>query len=258
MKRAIIIFMALLFVMSTISVAALTASEAKDVWFDKRDVRFEKNSEHKQAKLTYANDKSSENSKAVVDTGKDLFSAGLDEVEAWLVWKNIEASEDDRIPQHMKDTIDEDVNKNLEKVEKLRDDVDGISSQIELGIAALAMGGKYFELVTDVARNTGLVWSHIGNARADKIEEFHDKILVYAEEAGNEAAIEKLNTVTSELEIARRNIDNAEDTYELVEIGKMPMLKFAEGNNYLRAAQTNLISALSNVNQAYGLVLRGE
>ena len=47
-----------------------------------------------------------------------------------------------------------------------------VETRLELGITFLQMIGKYVELLTDVARNAGMVWVHIGNTRADTIADY--------------------------------------------------------------------------------------
>lgn len=257
MKRLTTMFIVLaLLLVQVVAVSALTAGEAKDDWLDLKEERMELDAVHKSAKLDYAADKTPENAEAVVDTGKDLLNTALDEAEAWLVWKEIEAEEDDRVPQYMKDTVSEDVNTNLEKIDVLREDVDAVTTQLELGIVALKMIGKYFELLADVARDTGLMWVHIGNSQAEKIADYEAQLRETAEEIGDDEAMEHLDLALDELEIAKRNIDNAEDTYDLVRIPGTPLIKFAEGNNYLRAARSNLLGANMHLNHAYQALVR--
>ena len=257
MKKATIIFLVLaLLLVQVVAVSALTAGEAKDDWLDLKEERMELDAVHKSAKLDYAADKTSENAEAVVDTGKDLLNTALDEAEAWLVWKEIEAEEDDRVPQHMKNVVSEDVNKNIEKIGVLREDVDAVTNQFELGVVAIKMIGKYFELLADVARDTGLMWVHIGTSQADKIADYEEKLRETAEEIGDEEAIEHLDRALDELKIAKRNIENAEDTYDLVRMPGTPLVKFAEGNNYLRAARSNLLAANMHLGHAYNFLVR--
>jgi len=65
-----------------------------------------------------------------------------------------------------------------------------------------------------------------------------------------------LEKAREELDIGERNIENADMTYDRVEVPGKPFLKFAEGNNYLRAAKVNLISANGYLNQAYRAMVR--
>ena len=67
----------------------------------------------------------------------------------------------------------------------------------------------------------------------------------------NEDILEYLDTAKSDLESAARNVDNAEAAYEQVVIPGMPLIKFAEGNNYLKVARTNMLSAHRNLNSAF-------
>jgi len=117
------------------------------------------------------------------------------------------------------------------------------------------MIGKYIELISDVARNSGHVWVFITNEYADKIETYEDSLRSTAEKLDdNQDIIEKLNLVKSELKIAKNNINNAEKTYAMVKLPGTPLIKFAEGNNYLRAAKSNLIAAQLHLHNAYNLM----
>jgi len=74
----------------------------------------------------------------------------------------------------------------------------------------------------------------------------------------NADIIEKLDLARNDLDEARSNIDNAESSYEQVVLPGTPLIKFSEGNNYLRIARTNLLSGHNNLNQAYNLMLWSE
>ena len=74
----------------------------------------------------------------------------------------------------------------------------------------------------------------------------------------NEDIIAKLDSAKDSLDEARSNVEKAEDSYEEVVLPGTPLIKFAEGNNYMRTARTNLLSAHSDLNQAYRMMVRGE
>lgn len=258
-KTATALFLIILILMQSTAVAALTAIEAKKEWRDAKQVSLDKQEIHRDAKIEFAANKSEENRQEVVDTGKEVLHAALDEAEAWLVWKDLEAEENPDLPDDLKDTIHADVETNLAKIDELRTDVDGISNQIELGLVFLKIVGKYIELLTDVARDSGMILVYRANVQLDTAEDYEAKL---REEAGkiddNDAIIDKLDSVKDDLEEARSNVDKAESSYEQVVLPGTPLIKFQEGNNYLRVARTNLLSAMSNLNQAYNLMLRGE
>lgn len=257
MKKILTVFLLVcLVVLQSIAVSALTADQAKQEWRDAKQVSKEKQETHRDAKIEFAGDKSEENRQKVVDTGKDVLNAALDEVEAWLVWKELEAQENPDVPSDLKEDISDDVESNMAKIDDLREDVDGIDNQVELGLVFLKMIGKYAELLTDVARNSGKMWVHIGNTHLDIAEDIEAKLRTEAD--GNDAVIEKLDSAKDSLEEARSNVDKAEDSYLQVKLPGTPLIKFAEGNNYMRTARTNLLSAQSDLHQAYRLLLRGE
>ncbi|MBD3312982.1 hypothetical protein GF345_00910 [Candidatus Woesearchaeota archaeon] len=257
MKRVLLaVLVAVLVVFSAVSAYA-DSEDARQAWLDAKQVTREKREIHQDAKLEFAADKTDENRQAVVDTGKEFQHAILDEAEAWLEWKRIEAQENSMIPDDLKDRVIEDVAANKEKIDDLRQEVDDVTNQIELGVVSLKMIGKYFELLTDVARDTGMTWVYIADTHADKIAGFEDKLRETAEGIDdNDEIMEKLNAAQDELESARENIDKAEDTYEQVIAGGTPFIKFREGNMYLRAAKQNMLSAHANLRQAYRLIAR--
>ncbi len=229
-------------------VVAMDAGEAKQAWFDAKKHSQDMQWEHKEAKIAHADNPTDETKEEVVVTGKALMHAALDEAESWLVWKKIEAQENPLVPEDIKESIEEDVESNIETIEGLRVDVDGVENQIQLGLVFFKMVGKYAELLTDVARNSGKVWVHIGNTHADTIEAFEEKLRAVAED---EDAIGLLDKANEELESARSNINKAEDVYRKVHLPGTPLIKFSEGNNYLRAARMNLMGAHRYLNQAY-------
>lgn len=261
MKRtAFGIAMIVLLFMQIVAVSALTAGEAKQAWYESKSISIEKQAEHNKAKAEWAADKTLEKEQAVVDTGKAVLDAALDEAEAWLTWVNLEAEENPEVPEDIKQSIQDDVEANLAKIVGLRTDVDSIQTRIDLGVVFIKMVGKYLELLSDVARNTGKMWGHIGNLRIETAEEYE---AILREQAGgvqdNEEIIAKLDLAKSELEIAKQNVENAEAEYEQVRIPGMPIIKFANGNNYLNIAKGNLLSAHSYLNQAFMLMAsRGE
>ena len=136
--------------------------------------------------------------------------------------------------------------------------VDSVENRLELGLVFLKMVGKYLELLADVARNTGFVWVHIANTYADTVEDYEAQLREAAQSiTENEGIIEKLDEALNDLESARENIDNAEEEYQQVIIPGTPILKFSNGNQFLRIAKNDLISAQANLKQAFRL-LAGE
>ena len=157
---------AMLFTQATAVLAIESGS--KQAWLSAKQATKTADAAHRQAKLDYATNKTPENEQKVIDTGKTLLQNGLNEVEEWLLWKNTEAEEDSRVPDSIKNAIASDVEKNLAKIENFRTEVDGVTSQFQLGVVFLKMIGAYLELLTDVARNTGAMWVNIGNNLLDE------------------------------------------------------------------------------------------
>ncbi|WP_340818853.1 hypothetical protein [Methanolobus sp. WCC4] len=257
-SAALSLFILALVLLQPLAAAASTASEAKQDWFDAKERSMDAQEAHREAKIAWAVDKTDENNQAVIDTGKDALNAALDEAEAWLIWKDLEAGENPVIPDELKEDIHNDVDINLQKIEGLREDVDAVENRLDLGLVFLKMVGSYMELMTDVARNSGNMWVHIADTKADTAEEFETKLREVAEDMDdNEGIIEKLDMAKAEIESARENIDNAEDEYEQVVLPGTPLVKFSNGNNYLRIAKGNLISAHGHLNQAYTMIVTG-
>lgn len=259
LKKAIIAsFLVFMLLLQPVAVSALTESEAKQAWRDAKRISQEKQQLYRDAQIQYAGNKSAENNQKVIDTGKEALHAALNEAEAWLKWKDIEAQGNPDIPADLKATISADVATNLAKIDELRKDVDKISNQVELGIVFLKMVGKYLELLTDVARDYGKILVSIGNTYIAKAEDYESKLRAEAIKINNNTAIlEKLDRAKADLNEARSNVNKAKASYEQVVLPGTPLIKFTEGNNYLRVARTNLLSAHSNLNQAYNLMLRG-
>jgi hypothetical protein len=253
LRKKIQLFLVLtLLFMQPFTVFALTSGEAKQDWYDAKEASRDAQEEHRDAKVAWVADKTDENNEEVIETGKTALHAALDEVEAWLIWRNLEVEENPEIPDDLKQAIQEDVSANLGKIDELREDVDGVESQLGLGLVFLKMVGKYLELLTDVARNTGLVWVHIGSSYADTVEEYETELRDVAEGlAENEDILELLDQARDELDEARSNIENAEEKYLDVVLPGRPLVSFSNGNQYLRLAKNNLLTAHSYLNEAY-------
>ncbi len=253
MKKTMIMFAILLSALLMLqSVSAMSAGEARVEWKDLKRVSQDKKDIHNEAKSDFAIDKSEENRERVVETGKDLLHSALDEAEAWLKWKDLEAEENPEVPSDIKQDIFEDVETNLVKINDLRSDVDAVNNQIELGLTFLKMVGKYFELLADVMRDSGKMWAYIAESHADKIEEFELKLRV----SEDPEVQSLLDDARDELQTARENIDRAEQAYAEVKLPGKPLIKFSEGNNYLRSARANMLAAHSSLDQAYREMVR--
>lgn len=257
-SRFIASLMLILILMQPLALAASSTSEAKQDWLDAKQESLKAQETHRKAKVTWAADQTPENNQIVIDTGKEALHAALNEVEAWLLWKDLEAKENSDIPDELKQSISADVDNNLQKIDELRGDVDAVENRIQLGLVSLKMVGKYLELLTDVARNSGNMWVHIADTKADTVEHFESILREAGEDMDdNDEIIEKLDMAKAELQSARDNIDRAEAEYEQVVLPGTPLIKFSNGNNYLRIARGNLISSHGHLNQAYTMIRAG-
>jgi len=261
MKKLLLGFLLIsLLLVQAVAVSALTAAEAKDDWEDTKEESLAAQEYYQNMKVQYAGDPSDENEEDLIEAGKAVLHAALDEVEAWLIWKDQETEENGDVPEDLKEAIQTDVDDNLDVIEELREEVDDVDSRLELGIVFLKMIGKYFELLSDVSRNSGLVWVHVGNTYADNVESFEVGLRDQAEDLDdNEEIINLLDKARDELDEARNNLDEAEEAYTEIETSGQPLVKFAEGNSYLRTARANMVSAHGYLNNAYReMVSRGE
>lgn len=255
-KRILIVFLVGVVLIQPFTVLALTSTEAKQNWFEAKEASRLTQQAHRDAKLDYAADKSEENNQKVIDTGKESLLAALDEAEAWLIYVEAEIDENPKVPDSLKSTIKEDVDINLVKIDDLRIEVDEANTRLELGIVFLKMIGKYLELVTDVARNTGLVWVHVANSYADTIEDYEAQMREVANNVeDNDSVMEKLDMARDELEQARENIDSAESEYLKVVVPGSPLLSFSSGNQHLRIARNHMIEAQRVLREAYRLLV---
>jgi hypothetical protein len=237
------------------SVSALTSGEAKQTWLSAMQTRITADATYKQAQLDYAANKTPENDKKVIDTAKEVLGAALDEAAAWLKWKNEEAKESDA-PSELKVNIGKDVEKNLAKIDGLKNEVVAIKTRGEVVVVFLKMVGSYVELLTDVARNTGAVWVYMGNQIADKTADFEIKLRTTANGlVDNTAILAKLDIAKSEIDLARTQINAANTSYKLVVLPGTPLIKFAEGNSYLRQAKVNLSAATGQLQEAFNLII---
>ena len=237
-------------------VSALSAGDTKIAWQNAKVATKNAQALHRQAKLDYAADKTPENEKKVVDTAKDSLGKALDEAEAWLVWKKIDAQENPLAPQSVKDSIKTDADKNIAKIDDLREEVDGIDTQIEAVVVFLKMIVAYVELLTDVARNVGALWVHIGNDLLDEANKYEASLRDTASKmSDNSAILAKLDIAKSELSKARNNVDNSEAAYKQVKLPGNPFAKFNEGNLLLNAAKTELGLAQRELLGAYNLII---
>jgi len=236
--------------------SALTATDAKQDWLDAKQRSLDAQVAHKEAKIDWAADKTDDNNRKVIDTGKDALHAALDEAEAWLVWKQREVEENPSLPADLRASIEDDVDANLAKIDALRDEVDAIETRVDLGITFLRMVGEYLELLTYVARNSGFVWAHVAETYADTADAYEAKLRSAAEAMPDNAAIvERLDHARDEIDSARENIDNARERYGQVVLPGTPLIQFSSGNDYLRIARGDLLSAHRSMNQAYALMV---
>lgn len=237
-------------------VLALTQSGAKGVWVDAQAARVSADAEYKQAQLDYQADKTPENDQKVIDAAKKALNAALNEAEAWLVWKRVEAQEDTRVPAEIKASIESDVAKNLTKIDGLRVEVNAIQNRGQVLSVFLKMVGGYSELVTDVARNTGAMWAHIGDELSASVENFEAQLRASALKMPNNTEIlAKLDVAKSELATAKSKIELSKTAYKLVKLPGTPLVKFAEGNGYLKQARTNLLNAHTQLQNVYNSII---
>jgi len=256
MKKTFLVLLITLLLLPGV-LQATTSNQLKQDWLDAMKARIAADADHKEAKLDYASDKSDKNEQEVINTGKEVLNAALDEAQAWLEWKRLEAQENPNVPDNIQTNIETDVKTNLTKIKTLRTDVDNIDSQLTLGTTFLKMVKSYLELITDVARNSGSMWVSIGNDLIETAKTYEQKLRAAAEELPDSAEIiNKLDVAKTELKTAQNKVDFAEAVYKQVKLPGTPLIKFSEGNNYLRQAKTNLLNAQQQLEHAFNLITK--
>jgi hypothetical protein len=238
--------------------AALAESGSREDWIAAEQARLAADAEYRQALLSYQTDKTPENEEALIEAAKKAMDSALDAADAWLVWKESEAESDSRVPESIKTNISNDVAKNRAKIETLRSDVSNVQTQLQAGLVFLKLVGSYVELLADVARNTGSMWVHIGEQWVTKTEGYEADLREAAEKlSDNSAIIAKLDVAKGELATAKSKVALAKTAYEKVRLPGTPFVKFAEGNAYLRQAQTNLLNAQAQLVGVFTLIGQG-
>ncbi|MDD5340835.1 MAG: hypothetical protein PHC97_00125 [Patescibacteria group bacterium] len=257
MKKRLVTYLALILILfPLISASAQTAATYKQDWFSAQQSRIAGEKAHNQAVLDYAANKTPENDQRVIETTKALLNSALDEAAAWLNWKNSEAKESPEVPDSIKASIQADVNTNLAKINSLRTEVNAIKNRLDAGVVFLKMVGAYAGLLADVARNTGAMWVYIGNERINTASNFETQLRAAAEKIGNNSdIISKLDLAKSEINLAKSKVDLAEAAYKKVAVPGTPLIKFAEGNNDLTQAKTNLLNAQAQLLAAFNLII---
>ena len=256
--KKIIATLVLVTSMATNALPALAESqnELRQTWLNAKKIRLEADAAYRQAQLDYKKDKTLENDQRVIDAAKTVLNDALDEAEAWLKWKQLEADDNIDVPEGIKNNVDSDVEANLAKIDGFRADVAGIENRLQVIGVFLKIVGGYTGLLTDVARNSGAMWVHIGEQLAKKVSEYEAKLRAAASVmTDNAEALAKLDVVKKEVATAKGKIELAKTAYENVRLTGTPLIKFAEGNAHLRQAKVNLINAQIQLNSVFNLII---
>jgi len=255
MKKTFLTIAVITMLLGPVMAVGAIESGSKSAWLGAKEASKTAKTVYNQTQLNYATDKTPENQQKIVNTGKIYLQAALDEVEAWLLWKNTEAQNDPRATDAIKNSIASDVEKNLSKINNFRQEVSEVTTQVELGVETLKLIGGYLELLTDVARNVGALWVQIGNTLLNQASDSEAKLREAAIKLNDNAdIIAKLDQAKQELSTAQTNVNSAEATYKQVKNPGQPLIKFGEGNNYLRSAKANLLNAQQQMFQAFSLI----
>lgn len=258
MKRLFILFLLGVFTLMPIlpSVSAQTIQAGSKLdWVTAQQQRIEQQTVYNTARINYGASKTPENEQKMIDEGKKLLDDWLAEAEEWLYWKNTEAEADPRVPDDIRTNIQNDVNKNLTQIANLKQEVDAIQNQAQLGITFIKMVVAYSQLLVDVARNVGAMWVAIGNNLLATTSQYEKQLRTAAQGMSDNAEImQKLDSAKSELDAAQKNVDSASAAYKQVVFPGTPFIKFAEGNNNLQLAKLNLITAQNNLSNVFLLI----
>ncbi len=255
-NKIIPVFLISILLLQIVFISA-SVSDTRQNWKDLKQISKDKQVIYKQAQQKYQENQSLENEQEVIDTGKATLNAALNEVEAWLRWKTLEAEENPFASQEVKQAVYDDVNANIAKIDALRTEVNAVSTRAELGIIFIKMIGKYLELLTDVMRDSGKMWVHIANTRADKLTDYEQKLRDAAQNINDNSAIIKyLDDAKSQIESARTALTNAQNYYEQIRVGGTPLIKFSEANQQLNKAREEMLKAGNNLRQAFKLMIK--
>jgi len=255
---ASILMMAFLASQTMPVLAMKNAAGAAEDYFAAVQRRISANQKYRADLDVYNANKTPENEQKAVVSGKAMLNSWLDEAQAWLIWKNLQAKENPDVPSDLKNAIQNDVNTNLEKINQLRNDVASVKT-LNQGVAVfLMMVQKYIELLVDVARNTGAVWVVAGNKILDTADSYEAKLRIAAQAKNNSAAIALLNSAKSSLQTARTNVQTAANYYKKTVIGGNPLINFSQGNVYINQARVDLLTAESQMAQAFSLIVSSQ
>ena len=258
MKKTIFIFAIIaIFLLQVVAVSA-TAEETKIAWKDAKEISKEKRNEYRDVQKEFRKNNSEENRELLIEAGKETLHAGLNEAEAWLLWREEKSKEDTKFPEELKEEIQSSIDENLAKIESLREEIDAIETQIELGVTFIDMLFKYREVLSDVSKHTGNSLIYLAEQKLEKSTEFEEKLRVIAEGYEHEAALESLDNVKESLNSAKEHIDEADEKYDSITVPGKPIITFHEGNKHLKDARKSLIDAHKNLREAYRLLLNGE
>lgn len=235
-------------------VLALTPAEGREQWFSAIKDRIAAGEEYKQTVLEYQKDKTPENDHEVINSAKKVLRSALNEVETWLKWKESEVKTDFRVPEDLKLKIEGDVAKNLDKIAVLRQEVESIQNRTQVAAVFIKMVGSYVELVADVARSSGLVWSRIGEQLAVKGESFEAKLREAA--ADKSELLLKLDEAKKELNVVKEQVELAKNAYEKVRLPGTPLINFSQGNLYLQQARLSLLKAESQLAEVFKALIK--
>lgn len=257
-KRVSIAFLLIfLLIFQITAVSALSASRAKEKWQEAKQETESLKNIHNEAKAKWAGTKSDENVQGYIDTGKDFLNAALDEVDAWLIWKQKEVDEDKEVPAELRNQIKSDIDENRAKVREQREIVGSANTIGGLNLVAFGMVLKYLELLTDVARDSGKILVFKSNQYIDAISQYEQTLRAEAENMeNNEEVLSHLDSSKADIEEARSNTAKADIAYAQVVAGGTPIVKFNEGNQYLKTARANMISANNHLRLALRLMIQ--
>ena len=142
--KKIIATLVLVTSMATNALPALAESqnELRQTWLNAKKIRLEADAAYRQAQLDYKKDKTLENDQRVIDAAKTVLNDALDEAEAWLKWKQLEADDNIDVPEGIKNNVDSDVEANLAKIDGFRADFAGIENRLQvIGVFIKIVGG---------------------------------------------------------------------------------------------------------------------
>lgn len=255
MKKILAIF-AVFLLFSVVVLASI--ADARQTWLEARETHIELQQEWREAQQLVARENTPENVENVVNKAKVSLNSGLDEAIAFFELQKEKLTTAD-VSDDLKQTIESDLNKNIDAAEALKDDVNSIQTRVEVGITSLKILDAYLNLLVDVMRDSGFVYVEKARLRVEKLEQFRDMLqekVNLAPESKKQELEGLMDDLNKNIQDAKDNIDEAEDNYKSITQKEGSRLKFQQGNTNIMQSRNEMLMAFQNIQQIVQVLRR--